>query len=117
MLTLLGLILRGRRPFGNQESLAMPAQIMDRQPDTLTLQIQVPLSRSMLDTEAAIQQALNEAGALATAAALEHFDTDGSPLRLGDTLWYSKGQQPCTYQTPYGETAVVRHVYQTAAGG
>jgi len=55
----------------------------------------------MLETEAAIQQALNEAGVLATHAALQHFDTDGSPLQRGDTLWYSKGQQPCTYQTPY----------------
>ncbi len=95
----------------------MPAQISDHQPDTVTIQIQVPLSRSMLDTEAAIQQALNEAGVLATHVALGQFDTDGSPLQLGDTLWYSKGQQPCTYQTPYGETVVRRHVYQTAAGG
>jgi hypothetical protein len=71
----------------------------------------------MLDTEVAIQQGLNEAGVLATAAALQHFDTDGSPLQRGDTLWYSKGSQPCTYQTPYGETVVHRHVYQTATGG
>jgi hypothetical protein len=95
----------------------MPARIVDRQPSTLTLQIQVSLSGSMLETEAGIQQALNEAGVLATQAALEQFDTDGSPLQRGETLWYSKGQQPCTYQTPYGETAVLRHVYQTAAGG
>jgi hypothetical protein len=95
----------------------MPALLSDRQTDTVTIQIQVPLSRSMRHTEAAIQQALNEAGVLATHAALEYFDTDGTPLQMGDTLWYSKGQQPCTYQTPYGETVVARHVYQTAAGG
>jgi hypothetical protein len=95
----------------------MPAVIIDRQPDSVTIQLQVPLSRSMLDTEVALQQALNEAGVLATSAALEHFDTDGTPLQMGETLWYSKGQQPCTYQTPYGETVVERHVYQTAAGG
>jgi hypothetical protein len=94
----------------------MPAVVLDRQPDSVTIQIQVPLSRSMLDTEAAIQRALNEAGVLATHAALRHFDTDGAPLRLGG-LWYSKGPQPCTYQTPYGEAVVERHVYQTAAGG
>jgi hypothetical protein len=117
MFALLGRILRERRSLVHQESLAMPALIMDRQPDTVTLQIQVPLSGSMLETEAAIQQALNEAGVLATHAALQHFDTDGSPLQRGDTLWYSKGPQPCTYQTPYGETVVARHVYQTAAGG
>jgi hypothetical protein len=95
----------------------MPAQIVDRQQNTLTIQFQVSLSRSMLDTEVAIQEALNEAGVVATGAALQHLDTDGSPLQLGDTLWYSKGQLPCTYQTPYGETVVARHVYQTAAGG
>jgi hypothetical protein len=95
----------------------MPAVIVERQRDTVTLQVQVTLSRSMLDTEDAVQQALNEAGVLATNAALAYFDTDGSPLRLGETLWYSKGQVPCTYQTPYGETVVARHVYQTAAGG
>jgi hypothetical protein len=117
MFALLRRILRDRRPFLKQESLAMAAQIMERSPNTVTLQIQVPLSGSMLETEGAIQQALNEAGVLATQAALEHFDTDGSPLQRGDTLWYSKGQQPCTYQTPYGETSVLRHVYQTAAGG
>jgi hypothetical protein len=38
-------------------------------------------------------------------------------LHLGDSLWYSKGQLPCTYQTPYGATVVERHVYQTAQGG
>ncbi len=95
----------------------MPAVLVDRQRDTVTIQIQISLTRSMLDTEDAIQQAVNEAGALASTAALEYFDTDGAPLRLGDTLWYSKGQVPCTYQTPYGETVVARHVYQTAAGG
>ena len=95
----------------------MPAVVIDRQPDCVTLQIQVPLSGSMLDTEVALQHALNEAGVLATNAALQHFDTDGTPLQRGEAVWYSKGQQPCTYQTPYGATVVQRHVYQTAAGG
>lgn len=95
----------------------MPAVLVDHQTDSVTIQFQVPLSRSMLETEAAIQHALNQAGVLATAAALQRFDTDGSPLHWGSTCWYSKGQQPCTYQTPYGETVIDRHVYQTAAGG
>jgi hypothetical protein len=95
----------------------MPALIVDRQQDTITIQLQVSLAHSMLDAETAIQVALNDAGVLATATALQHFDTDGSPLQRGDTVWYSKGQLPCTYQTPYGETVVPRHVYQTATGG
>src|SRR5262249_49125923 len=51
-------------------------------------------------SEETIQTALNEAGVLATTAALEQFDTDGSPLDIGSTRWTSKGQEPKTYQTP-----------------
>jgi hypothetical protein len=71
----------------------------------------------MLDTEQGIQQALNEAGVLATTEALKQFDTDGSALEMGGTRWTSKGQEPKAYQTPYGEAVVQRHIYQTAAGG
>ena len=68
----------------------MPAMIIDRQQDSVTIQIQVSLSRSMLDTEVALQQTLNEAGVLATSAALQYFDTEGTPLQMGETLWYSR---------------------------
>ncbi len=95
----------------------MSATIIERQESSVTIQITVPLSRSMLDTEETIQQALNQAGVLATAEALKQFDTDGSPLVFGATRWTSKGQEPKTYQTPYGEAVVARHVYQTGEGG
>jgi hypothetical protein len=95
----------------------MSATIVERQEASVTIQITIPLTRSMLDTEEAIQQALNQAGVLATAEALQQFDTDGSPLVLGATRWTSKGQEPKTYQTPYGEISVARHVYQTGEGG
>ncbi len=95
----------------------MPATLIARQENSVTIQVHIPLTRSLLDTEEAIQQALNEAGVLATAEALRQFDTDGSPLLLGATRWTSKGQEPKTYQTPYGEAVVARHVYQTGAGG
>jgi hypothetical protein len=95
----------------------MAAVVVEREENTVTIQIQVKLSRSMLDTEETIQQALNEAGTLATTEALKQFDTDGSPLQIGDTRWTSKGQEPKTYQTPYGEAVVERHVYQTSQGG
>src|SRR3954447_2712717 len=71
----------------------------------------------MLDTEQAIQDALNQAGVLASGEALKQFDTDGSPLAIGPTRWTSKGQEPKAYQTPYGEAVVQRHVYQTGEGG
>lgn len=95
----------------------MSATLLDRQDNSVTIQVTIPLSRSMLDTEEAIQRALNQVGTLASAEALQQFDTDGSPLLIGSTRWTSKGQEPKTYQTPYGEVSVPRHVYQTAEGG
>jgi len=71
----------------------------------------------LLDTEQAIQQALNHAGLLATTEALKQFDTDGAPIAMGQTRYTSKGQEPKTYQTPYGDAVVQRHVYQTSQGG
>jgi len=95
----------------------MSATLIERRETSVTLQVTIPLGQSMLDTEEAIQQALNQAGVLASAEALKQFDTDGSPLQLGATHWTSKGQEPKTYQTPYGEAIVPRHVYQTSEGG
>ena len=95
----------------------MSASIIERQESSVTIQVSIPLSRSMLDTEQAIQQALNQAGVLASAEALKQFDTDGSPLLLGSTRFTSKGSEPKTYQTPYGAAIVARHVYQTGEGG
>ena len=95
----------------------MSATLIERQEDAVTIQVRIPLSRSLLATEQAIQQALNEAGLLATTEALQQFDTDGSPLQIGQTRYTSKGQEPKGYQTPYGEAVVARHVYQTSQGG
>src|SRR3954447_22755272 len=96
---------------------AMSATIIERQETSVTIQVTIPLSQSMLDTEQAIQQALNQAGVLASAEALEQFDTDGSPLLFGSARFTTKGQEPKTYQTPYGPVSVPRHVYQTGEGG
>jgi hypothetical protein len=93
------------------------ATLIERQESSVTIQITVPLTRSMLDTEEQIARALNQAGILASAEALKQFDTDGSPLVLGSTRMTSKGQEPKTYQTPYGEASIARHVYQTGEGG
>ncbi len=95
----------------------MSATLIERQENAVTIQVHIRLTRSMLDTEEAIQQALNEAGTLASGEALKQFDTDGSPLVVGSTRWTSKGSEPKAYQTPYGEVSVARHVYQTGEGG
>ena len=48
---------------------------------------------------------------------MKRFDTDGSAILIGGMKWTSKGEEPKYYQTPYGEVEVLRHVYQTSAGG
>jgi hypothetical protein len=95
----------------------MAAKIVERTESKVTIEISIPLTRSMLETEEGIQRALNEAGVLASGEALKQFNTDGSPIEIGATRWTTKGQEPKTYQTPYGEVSVERHVYQTGYGG
>jgi len=95
----------------------MSAKIKSQTDDTLVIEITLPLERSMLEGEVCIEQALNEAGALATGELLKCFDTDGSAIQMGSTKLTSKGQVEKPYQTPYGETRVKRHVYQSPKGG
>ena len=95
----------------------MTATIINETADGLTLQVVIPFNRSMLEAENAIQDALNEAGTLASANFLKRFDTDGAPIVIGQTTLTSKGTVPKEYQTPYGATTVERHVYQSSKGG
>jgi hypothetical protein len=95
----------------------MTATIVSETADSLTLQVVIPFNRSMLEAENVIQDALNEAGTLATANFLKRFDTDGSPIVIGQTKLTSKGTVAKEYQTPYGATTVSRHVYQSTQGG
>lgn len=95
----------------------MAATIVARSATGFTIQVQVPYKDAMLDAEEAIQDALNQAGVLATAEALGRFDTDGKPIVLGDVRLTSKGRLAKPYQTPYGVAAVARHVYQSSRGG
>jgi hypothetical protein len=83
----------------------------------IKIELTLELSRSMLDTEINIQKGLNEVGCIASKEALKYLDTDGSPLKIGEEIWKSKGEQPKEYQTPYGEVIVNRHVYQRSVGG
>jgi hypothetical protein len=93
------------------------AKLIECKDDHCVIQITVPFGKSMLASEDSIQSCLNEAGALATGKALEQFDTDGSPIIMGDVKWTSKGKITKPYQTPYGETIIERYVYQTSSGG
>jgi hypothetical protein len=95
----------------------MPASLIEGKGTQVKIELRVELSCSMLETEEAIQEALNEAGCLASRDALGYFDTDGGPLQIGPEIWRTKGQQPKLYQTPYGEVELKRHVYQRSGGG
>jgi hypothetical protein len=95
----------------------MVAVVVDRQEGKIIVQATIELQGVMLADEEAIQEAVNEVGAAATAEALQQFDTDGGPIRVGDVRLTSKGRSPETYESPYGPVEVPRHVYQSSAGG
>ncbi len=95
----------------------MGVQLVSVEGTQVKIEMTIDLSRSMLTSEENIQKSLNEAGSMATAAALKYLDTDGSEIEIAGEVMYSKGEQPKTYQTPYGEVVVKRHVYQRAGGG
>lgn len=83
----------------------------------ITLELRNDSGGSMLEQEDSIQDAVNEVGRVATALSLEGFDTDGSAITVNAVPFTSKGQQLKNYQTPYGEVAVERYVYQSGWGG
>lgn len=95
----------------------MSASLICKTEDKLIVQVEIPLGKSMLEGESWIQDALNEAGTLATGELLKQFDTDGSPIKLGAVKMTSKGLVTKQYQTPYGVAEIARHVYQTSMGG
>jgi len=95
----------------------MSAQLLSVEGSHVKIVVSIDLSRSMLTSEENIQQSLNQAGGLATEAALQYLDTDGSAIEIAGEVMRTKGQQPKAYQTPYGEVVVERHVYQRSGGG
>lgn len=95
----------------------MATKILSSKKNELVIEIKIPLETSMLDGEQTLEKSLNEAGALASGELLKRFDTDGSAILMGSTKLTSKGQVEKTYQTPYGETRIKRHTYQTQKGG
>lgn len=95
----------------------MAVSILNQSNQSITLQVTIPFTRSMLDSENLIQDAMNQAGCIATQELLKTFDTDGEALQLGSVKMTTKGQVVKFYQTPYGEVEVPRHVYQTSEGG
>lgn len=99
------------------EHKKMTVSIVKNSTDSITLQVTVPFNRSMMDSENAIQKALNDVGSVATSELLKKFDTDGSPIIMGNVKMTSMGLISKCYQTPYGEIVIDRNIYQTSKGG
>jgi len=95
----------------------MKTKIIEKKLNSIVIQVEIPISKSMLTTEENIQSALNEVGLEATNYSLAQFDTDGIPLKIGSFRYTTKGQVSKIYQTPYGEVTIQRHVYQNKLGG
>lgn len=95
----------------------MKAKIISKDKDSFTVQVRVSYQNNMLSAEESLQDSLNEVGSLSTLELLEYFDTDGSPIVLGNTTLTSKGKVEKEYQCPYGAVVLERHVYQTSKGG
>jgi hypothetical protein len=95
----------------------MAISIIKQNSDSITLQVTIPFNRSMINSENAIQDAVNEMGSVATGELLKTFDTEGEDIHLGAAKMTSKGLTNKCYQTPYGDVEIERHIYQSAAGG
>lgn len=95
----------------------MPVKKISSDEKSVTFQVTFNFTDSMLDSENAIQDELNEVGTLATGELLNNFDADGSPIIIGSIKMTSKGLIPKIYQTPYGAVEIERHVYQSSKGG
>ena len=95
----------------------MKAKIINTDSQSVTIEVTIPLTEDMLSSEEAIQQGVNQSGLLATQYALSRYDTDGSPVEVGEKKYTGKGQHSKTYQCPFGEFELCRHVYQSNEGG
>lgn len=92
-------------------------KIIESDENGFSIKINFKYNKSMLIAENEILEKLNQAGILATGEILSQFDVDGSPIKIGNQTFTSKGQFEKNYQTPYGESRVTRHVYQSHSGG
>ena len=75
-------------------------KIIEQNNKTITIQFEVPISKSMIKTEGSIRVALNNWGNEITKEILSNFDTDGSSIKVNGKRYSSKGKISKKYQTP-----------------
>ena len=97
----------------------MSAEMERNSDDSITISVTFKPGRTMLESEQALQQAINEAGVLATGECLKDFDSDGAAIIVAGKKFTAKGggRKSKTYQTSYGAAIVERYIYQSSAGG
>jgi hypothetical protein len=83
--------------------------IINQSNESIILQVTIPFTRSMLNSESIIQDSINEVGCVATRELLKTFDTEGQSIQFGSVKMTTKGLYNKTYQTPYSEVDVARH--------
>jgi hypothetical protein len=94
--------------------------------DTQAKQITICVSEIDLDqmtqasfyqSEQIVQQIINQIGKELTLEMLQSRDCDQATIEREGRIWYRKEASKGSYQTPYGEVTLARHLYQTSAGG
>jgi len=70
----------------------MSVKMLSSNGDGLVFEVHIPFETAMLNGEQSIERVLNEIGTIASGELLKRFDTDGSPLQIGDTKLTSKRQ-------------------------
>ena len=96
----------------------MSAKLLRENDRELVIEVTVPKSRDFMECEQCIQEALNDAGRIATGQCLEAFDTDGAPIIVAGSKLTAKSQKVARkYETPFGVVPVERFVYQSSQGG
>jgi len=95
----------------------MHTKITEVNENKIKIELEVESESSFFRTEENILSALNEAGCVLTSCAMSQHDTDGNPIEVNGEKLTSKGKISKKYQSPYGEIAVSRHVYQSTKGG
>lgn len=71
----------------------MSVKIVSEDGQKLTVQVTVDISGSMLESEEKIMAAVNAVGALSTEKALSQFDTDGTPIKMGEKKIHGESQR------------------------
>lgn len=95
----------------------MMVELVSQDGNSVTIQVTIGLTGTMLDIEKQIQHGVNDVGSLATRVALKSFDTDGSAIKVGSVKFTAKKLSLKNYETPYGCVPLERYVYQTSKGG